>query len=186
MNLSSRSTSDSKQFREAVGAVRPLKADERHREDRASTRLPKNRKSGSLATGQDSASPADASVLALVAEASQASQPLLRHGLSRKVLRQLGSEACPVEDTIDLHGLTAQQASRVLARLLGEATHRQYRCIRVVHGKGLRSGGPAVLKIMSWQQLWQHPGVLAIKPCAPGEGGTGAVLVLLHAPNGMR
>jgi DNA-nicking Smr family endonuclease len=186
MNLSSNNPSDSKQFREAVGNVRPLKADERHQETRARASLPKIRSAGPATNELQSAAPPDAAVQAKVAEASQASRALLRDGLPRKVLRKLGSEACPVQDTIDLHGLTAQQASRVLARLLAEALQRQYGCIRVVHGKGLRSGGPAVLKIMSWQQLWQHPGVLAIKPCAPGDGGTGAVLVLLDTQQGMR
>ena len=186
MNLSKNNPYHSEQFRKAVGKVRPLQVDERHRETMGRSARPKTHNADPAPIQHHPADPADAAMQAMVAEASHASRALLRNGLPRNVLRKLGSAACPAEDTIDLHGLTARQASRVLARLLDEALHRQYRCIRVVHGKGLRSGGPAVLKIMSWKQLWQHPAVLAIKPCAPGEGGTGAVLVMLHSPQRMR
>lgn len=116
-----------------------------------------------------------------VAEAAQQALPLLRDGLPRKYLHQLGGRDCPVADSFDLHGMKENAAARALKRFLNESLQHDLVCIRVVHGKGLHSEGPPVLKLMSWQLLWQHPAVLALKPCTPADGGSGAVLVLLES-----
>jgi DNA-nicking Smr family endonuclease len=118
---------------------------------------------------------------AQVADACEHSRALCRDGLPRKTLRLLGGAQYPVADSFDLHGLTEKQASKALSRFLADSLRDRLRCVRVVHGKGLRSPGPAVLRLMSWQLLWQHPAVLALKPCTPKDGGSGAVLVMLQS-----
>ena len=57
---------------------------------------------------------------------------------------------------------------------------RDWRCVRIVHGKGLRSrpGGP-VLKGLADLVLRRHGDVLAFASARPSQGGTGAVVVLL-------
>ncbi len=83
-------------------------------------------------------------------------------------------------DEIDLHGLTALQAREALRQFLAEAVQRGLGCVRVVHGKGLRSGprGP-VLKhaVNTW--LRKVDAVLAFVSAPRRDGGTGAVYVLL-------
>jgi DNA-nicking Smr family endonuclease len=96
------------------------------------------------------------------------------------LLRRIGSKQCPVADSFDLHGMIEKTAAKALSQFLADAVADGRACIRVVHGKGLRSEGPPILKLMTWKLLWQHPAVLALKPCATNDGGSGAVLVLLR------
>jgi DNA-nicking Smr family endonuclease len=187
MNLSKNNTSKNDSFRDAVGAVRALKADDRYREPLARPgslpgkpariRIPEQ--------STDPESPVEA-VQALVADASLGSRALLRNGLPRSLLRRMGSRECPVVDSFDLHGMTEKTARQALLQFLSESIQNQFECVRIVHGKGLRSGGPPVLKLMSWQLLWRHPLVLAIKPCGTADGGTGAVQVLLKINRNVR
>jgi DNA-nicking Smr family endonuclease len=175
------SKSDAEHFRSAMQNVRPLKADERHYPPTPERAGSKRRR----AELGDSVAPIKTggheNLAALVADACEQSRALCRHGVHRKALRLLGSAQIPVNDSLDLHGMTENMASKALHRFLADSLADGLRCIRVVHGKGLGSQGRAVLKLMSWQQMWQHPGVLALKPCAPQDGGSGAVLVMLRS-----
>jgi DNA-nicking Smr family endonuclease len=59
---------------------------------------------------------------------------------------------------------------------------RDLRCLRIVHGKGLRSPGrEPVLKKLVLGWLAQHREVLAFCQARAAEGGAGAVIVLLAA-----
>lgn len=103
-----------------------------------------------------------------------------RPGVQRSVLRRLrrGHYRCQAE--IDLHGMVVGVARRCLAEFLQESLDRGYRCVRVVHGKGLRSGhrGPVLkTKVAGW--LRQRDEVLAYSSARPVDGGTGALYVLL-------
>lgn len=181
--MSKISKRDAEHFRSAMQDVRPLKAVERHQPAR-----PPRSDSNRQRTSVDSAAPINSGskdhFAALVADACENSRALCRDGLPRKALRTLGSAQNPVTDCFDLHGMTVSQASIALDRFLAECLRDGLRCVRVIHGKGLRSEGPAVLRLMSWQLLWQHPAVLALKPCSPKDGGSGAVLVMLESPGG--
>jgi DNA-nicking Smr family endonuclease len=97
-----------------------------------------------------------------------------------RVLERLRRGEYAVEDEIDLHGLTAVLARDVLRGFLAEALVRHLRCVRVVHGKGLRSGprGP-VLKHAVNVWLRKVDRVLAFASTPRQDGGTGAVYVLL-------
>jgi DNA-nicking Smr family endonuclease len=98
------------------------------------------------------------------------------------VLRRLRRGEYRVEREIDLHGLTAAEAKRVLREFLVAALEHRVRCVRIVHGKGLRSGprGP-VLKSAVNSVLRRTGAVLAYVSARPVDGGTGAVYVLLSA-----
>lgn len=182
--MSKNNKTDSENFRTAMANVRPLKQDARHRDD--SLRRSKS-------AGQTGIKPSkvaefsfehkmanDAEAYRQVLDAGSQSLPMLRNGLPRKLLRWMGSRHCPVADSFDLHGMNERIAAKALNEFLTSAIGEGLTCIRIVHGKGLRSDGPPVLKLMSWKLLWQHPAVLALKPCAPNDGGSGAVLVLLR------
>ncbi len=103
-----------------------------------------------------------------------------RAGVPETVLRRLRRGSYRIECEIDLHGLTVNQAAVQLNDFLRAARARELRCVRVIHGKGLRSGtrGP-VLKNTVNALLRRSDSVLAFASARPVAGGTGATLVLL-------
>jgi DNA-nicking Smr family endonuclease len=106
-----------------------------------------------------------------------------RPEVAPRVLDRLRRGQYRVEDEIDLHGLPAVDAERLLRAFLQQA-RRRGGCLRVIHGKGLRSlgeGGP-VLKPLVERLLLQRRDVLAMASAPPSQGGSGAVLVLLARP----
>ena len=98
------------------------------------------------------------------------------------VLRRLRRGEYRVQREIDLHGLTVAEAKQALRAFLVSCLEAQLRCVRVIHGKGLRSGhrGP-VLKSAVSAVLRRTGAVLAFVSARPVDGGTGAVYVLLSA-----
>ncbi len=105
-----------------------------------------------------------------------------RPGVPTHVFRDLRSGRFRVEAECDLHGLRQHEAGKVLAAFLAEGLQRGWRVVRVVHGKGLRSGqrGP-VLKPMVNAYLQRVGAVLAFANGREVDGGVGATLVLLDA-----
>lgn len=104
----------------------------------------------------------------------------LRPGYPPRLLRRLRRGFFSTADSIDLHNMTEKTARDVLLRFLAEANRYGMGCVRIVHGKGLRSKGPPVLKLMTAKALRRHPAVIAFASCRPVAGGTGAVDVLLR------
>ncbi len=104
-----------------------------------------------------------------------------RPGVRAQTLRQLRRGRYPIEDELDLHGLSQSAARDQLAEFISSSRQTGRRCVRVVHGKGYRSGsrGP-VLKIAVNTWLRRHPDVLAFTSARAIDGGTGAVYVLLR------
>ena len=101
-------------------------------------------------------------------------------GLQKNVLKKLRKGYFGLDATIDLHGLTSQEAKHQLSRFLHFSVEDGYRCVHIIHGKGYRSpGNHPVLKndINGW--LRQHKDVQAFCSTPPKDGGTGAVFVLL-------
>ena len=96
------------------------------------------------------------------------------------VLRRLRRGDYRVQREIDLHGMTVAEAKLALREFLVSALEQHVRCVRIVHGKGLRSGhrGP-VLKAAVSSVLRRTGAVLAYVSARPVDGGTGAVYVLL-------
>ena len=104
----------------------------------------------------------------------------LRDGLSNLVLRKLRRGHWVTQDELDLHGLRSEEARQLLVAFLNEALARGLRCVRIVHGKGLRSENrEPVLKRKVGNWLAQRDEVLAFVQARPEDGGSGAVVVLL-------
>ena len=103
-----------------------------------------------------------------------------RSTIREEVLRKLKRGQFAVEAEIDLHGLGRQAAHEALRQFMSDCVHRGLRCVRVIHGKGLRSGpGGPVLKHVVDHWLRRIENVVAFASARPVDGGTGAVYVLL-------
>lgn len=103
-----------------------------------------------------------------------------RPEVSLPTFRRLKRGEFSVRDEIDLHGLTAVEARGALYEFLDAAGREGLRCVRVIHGKGRRSGhqGPVLKrKVGRWLQL--RVDILAYCSARPVDGGTGALYVLL-------
>ena len=119
--------------------------------------------------------------------AEDAPAEYLHNGLSRMALRKLRRGTWPVQDSLDLHGNHRDAARKLLQEFLHEATQREMRCVLVIHGKGTNSrDGEAVLRKLTRHWLTQHPRVMGYCGASPGQGGSGAVLVLLKVMSGER
>ena len=103
-----------------------------------------------------------------------------RTGVRPSVLRKLRRGGYRVQGEIDLHGLTVAEARAALREFLSHALASRWRCVRIVHGKGLRSGnrGPK-LKGLVGSMLRRLDPVVAYVSARPVDGGSGAIYVLL-------
>lgn len=97
------------------------------------------------------------------------------------VLTKLRRGHYVVDGEIDLHGMTGAEAKAALREFVTEAVVRRMSCVRIVHGKGRRSGprGP-VLKNVVNQWLQRIDQIQAFGSARQVDGGSGAVYVLLR------
>jgi DNA-nicking Smr family endonuclease len=99
----------------------------------------------------------------------------VRPGVSRQTLRRMRQGHWMVEDQIDLHGLDRHTALSQTNEFLQKAKKRGFRCVRIVHGKGL---GVLKARLRKWLPLKNE--VLAFTQAPAAHGGSGALLVLLR------
>jgi len=104
-----------------------------------------------------------------------------RASIGPDVPRRLRRGDWTIRGQIDLHGLRVDEAREALAAFLDEALRREWRCVRIIHGKGLGSiGREPVLKAKVPRWLAQRREVLAFCQARPNDGGAGATIVLLQ------
>jgi DNA-nicking Smr family endonuclease len=167
-------------FREAVRDVKPLG------QHRTVTKSPKatlkrriSRRPGRVMI--DDPKPGSATADPVVTAGDEVS--FRKPGVQAAVIRKLRRGEYGIQAQIDLHGLTADQGLRALEDFLSHAMARGIRTLRVIHGKGLRSGGEApVLKNAVISALRRTSVVKAFVSARREDGGTGAVYVLLKSP----
>ena len=168
------SIEDSELFRRTVGPVKPLR-DERF------VQTPR-RRAGRARFTRAGRVAAITEHLARIDPLVAGGEPLShrRPGVPESVLRKLRRGEYGLDDELDLHGLNLTQARHALHDFLAETLARHALCVRIIHGKGLRSGsrGP-VIKSAVDAVLRQTAAVAAYVSAGHGDGGTGAVLVLL-------
>jgi DNA-nicking Smr family endonuclease len=168
-------------FREAMADVKPLRTPDRIE--------PTPRKTPAIATQREKD---DRDVLQELLEFEDASAELetgeellyLRPGHQQRTFKRLRRGYFSVSDTIDLHHMNVDTAKKALLDFIDQSLGRNMGCVRIVHGKGLRSKNLPRLKIMTNRTLRKHPRVIAFASCRPVEGGTGATNVLLSARKG--
>ncbi len=108
-------------------------------------------------------------------------QEFRRGSLPRATLRKLRRGQFAIQSTLDVHGLRRDEAHRATQSFLATAQLRQWRCVKIIHGKGLHSPrGLPVLKHRVEISLRQNEDVLAYCSAPTWAGGHGATLVLLR------
>ena len=102
------------------------------------------------------------------------------NGVQDGQMRKLKLGQIPFDGSLDLHGMNVEKARDTLWEFLAEATKLEIRCVRVTHGKAVRTDGRKPM-IKSHVNTWlrQHPQVLGFASCVAKHGGTGAAYVML-------
>lgn len=104
-----------------------------------------------------------------------------RNEIAPRILRKLAKGEFAAQDELDLHHADAASAEAMLRAFLLDCRSAGAGCVRIVHGKGLRSrDGVPVLKSVVDRILRQRSDVLAFHSAPAAQGGSGAVLVLLR------
>lgn len=164
-------------FREAIGRVRPLK-----RAVAAPPRKPRPAPRAAQAERDEASVRNELLVHAFDPATIEVGDEIhyLKSGQPQKLLKQLRRGDFSVRAEIDLHEMTLAVARDAVRLFLDEAIARGEYCVRIIHGKGLRSRGDGpVLKRMTATLLARRKDVLAYASARPAQGGTGAVIVLL-------
>jgi DNA-nicking Smr family endonuclease len=102
--------------------------------------------------------------------------------IDRRTMVRLRKGQRRPEARLDLHGMTADQASGALRIFLKEAQGAGKRCILVITGKGSMKEGGGVLRreFPTWLNAPGNRGrVLGFSGAQPADGGSGAFYVLL-------
>jgi DNA-nicking Smr family endonuclease len=94
-------------------------------------------------------------------------------GVQVRQMRELQMGKPPCQATLDLHGMTLNNAEAELGQFLERCRARNFRVVAVVHGKG------DILKNMVYKFLRQYVYAIAFCSAPPKLGGLGATLVLL-------
>jgi len=168
---------DARLFRDAIGRVRPLK-----RAAAAPPRKPLPPPRAAQAESDEAAVSAELLVHAFDPAAIEVGDEIhyLKPGQPERLLKQLRRGHFSVRAELDLHEMTIAVARDAVRAFLDESIARHEYCVRIVHGKGLRSRGDGpVLKRMTATLLARRKDVLAYASARPAQGGTGAVIVLL-------
>jgi len=84
------------------------------------------------------------------------------------------SVAIPIEDWIDLHTFPPRDIPSLLGEYLLECQKKEFREVRIIHGKGK---GVQLNIVHSF--LKKNPLVESFKPAPPEAGGWGVVIVYL-------
>jgi DNA-nicking Smr family endonuclease len=179
---SDKKTSEVDLFRQAMADVKPLRpADRIEPEPRRPAATARQRELDDQRVLQELLSLGDL-------EEHETGEELLylRPGYQTRLLRRLRRGHYSAADTIDLHHMDVATARQVLLDFIAYSLDRRYSCIRIIHGKGLRSRDVPRLKLLTGRILRKHPRVIAFASCRPVDGGTGATDVLLSARGGTR
>lgn len=174
---------DQTTFADAMSGVTPLKHDKVHH-DSNKPLIKLRKQAGTDETFDLEINDPLSDELEVEEVDKEATLSFCRSGIQKNVFKKLRTGHYRVSDELDLHGATIKQAKQILVYYLQEAVQFEGCCIRIIHGKGHRSGNnKPVLKTYVNHWLSEHDRVLAFHSSKPKDGGTGAVYVLLKNIN---
>jgi DNA-nicking Smr family endonuclease len=162
---------EKKQFKEAIGKVKPLVQDtiipvKKAIKKKVSFKNAKDAKQHAQFHFSDEFEP-DLN--------TQGPVQYVRDGVDSFAAKSLRRGQYSPDLILDLHGLDQQQAKLELAALLYACQKEHAHCICIVHGLGSR-----VLKNKVPHWLVQHPDVMAFHQAPLEWGGKGAILALIE------
>ena len=85
------------------------------------------------------------------------------------------------EDSLDLHGLTVDEAAPEIRSFILGSKLKGYYLVKIIHGKGLHSPGEAKLKAMvaDFLNTTARGMIVSWQYAPPNHGGEGAVFIYL-------
>ena len=108
-----------------------------------------------------------------------------KSGIDRSSARRLQRGEVLLEDRLDLHGLSQEQAHKKLNAFIGRAVQQNSRHVLIITGKGRNGHGILRHKVPEWLKdapLCNH--VNAISYAQPKDGGKGALYIRLKRQRG--
>ena len=101
-----------------------------------------------------------------------------RPGVQHGVFKNLRQGKYEIHSTLDLHGLTVEQARQAVWVFIKDCAKQGVRCALITHGKGQGRAEPAKLKSCVNHWLPQIDAVLAFHSAQKQHGGLGATYIL--------
>jgi DNA-nicking Smr family endonuclease len=97
------------------------------------------------------------------------------------VIARLHQGRFSVQSFLDLHGFTAPEAEEELEEFLRDAFLKGFGCVKIIHGRGLRSQrGPRLKELVTRRLSGRHrKHIIAYVSARQCDGGLGAIYVLL-------
>jgi len=101
----------------------------------------------------------------------------------KDIIQKLHRGDYSVQDTIDLHGMTLIEAEEALSFFFRQAIQKRFFCVKVIHGRGLRSPQGPVLKEALKRLLHRSfsKWILAYATARYNDGGLGATYIILKS-----
>jgi DNA-nicking Smr family endonuclease len=173
--------SDEALFREAMKNVREI---------REYSKMPVSRKNPQPAQKQN---PCDKDALRALREIVLGERPIIladtqeyiewiHRDYRGGIARELHQGRYAVQDTLDLHGIVVEEAEKMVEAFLRQSFQRRFRCVKIIHGRGLRSPKAPKLKeaVIQWLTVRYRKKIIAFVTARQCDGGLGALYVLLR------
>jgi len=105
------------------------------------------------------------------------------YSVNPEIAKKLHNGDFSIQDYLDLHGFCVEEAKKEFDLFLNNSIACHKRSLLIIHGRGLSSPGPPVLKLKVFDWLSSSPWkkwVIAFTSARPCDGGAGATYVLLR------
>jgi DNA-nicking Smr family endonuclease len=100
----------------------------------------------------------------------------------RDIIMDLHRGLYSVQDSLDLHGLVIEEAEHEVDTFVKNALKKNYQCIKIITGRGLRSPKGPVLKnaVVKWLLSKHRKHMVAFVTARQCDGGLGALYILFR------
>lgn len=103
-----------------------------------------------------------------------------RSGVQEGVFKKMRLGKYEIEARLDLHQHTVKEARKSVFEFINDCSEHELRSLLIVHGRGLRSDPPAIIKSYVNTWLREMDQVLAFHTAQKFHGGTAALYVVLR------
>ncbi len=98
------------------------------------------------------------------------------------IIQRLHEGKYSVQDYLDLHGSIVEEAEFMVRQFLDNSLRNGLHCIKIIHGRGLRSPNGPVLKdaVIKWLISHYRKNIVAFVSARQCDGGLGALYILFR------